>query len=152
LGQQWLVIDHLIHHIDECCWIKDGWPVSAEGLGGRVPEGEDCSQNWHEYAIEYTFADGTKALVNSRSAAKCREDFATYFHATSARPNFPENIHAPTVQTYKDQRIDRGNIAWRAQKETVSPYQAEWKALLEAIREDKKHNETNARVTPTTPA
>jgi len=25
-----------IHQIDEICWIKDGWPVSAHGVGGRA--------------------------------------------------------------------------------------------------------------------
>ena len=134
-------IDHLIHHIDECCWIKDGWPVSAQGLGGRVP-GQDYSQNWHQYAIEYTFADGTKAYMDSRSAPKSREDFATYVHGAKCAAQFSGNIHAPTVQIYKDQRTENTNIAWRAPKETVSPYHAEWRALLEAIRENKPHNET----------
>src|SRR5262249_10692720 len=27
--------DFLIHNIDECCWMKDAWPVEAKGLGGR---------------------------------------------------------------------------------------------------------------------
>src|SRR5262249_13395891 len=25
--------DFLIHNIDECCWMKDAWPVSAKGFG-----------------------------------------------------------------------------------------------------------------------
>jgi predicted dehydrogenase len=135
-------IDHLIHHVDECCWIKDGWPVSAEGLGGRVPAGEDCSQNWHQYAIEYTFADGTKAYVDSRAASGCREDFVTYLHGSKCAAQFSGSIHAPTVRTYQDQRTENSNVAWRAEMETVNPYHAEWKALLEAIRDNKPHNET----------
>ncbi len=27
--------DFLIHNIDECCWMKDAWPVKAQALGGR---------------------------------------------------------------------------------------------------------------------
>ena len=27
--------DFLIHNIDECCWMKGSWPVSAKGSGGR---------------------------------------------------------------------------------------------------------------------
>ncbi len=47
----------------------------------------------------------------------------------------------PTVHTYKDQRIRADNIAWKPKNETVSPYHAEWKALLDAIRHDRPHNE-----------
>ena len=39
------MVDYLIHQIDECCWIKDAWPVSADGFGGRVPGSRDCGQN-----------------------------------------------------------------------------------------------------------
>ncbi len=36
--------DFLIHHIDECCWMKNAWPVSAKGSGGL--EGPiDCRQS-----------------------------------------------------------------------------------------------------------
>jgi hypothetical protein len=38
-------IEMMIHQVDECCWIKDAWPVSAEGLGGCEPGSTDCSQN-----------------------------------------------------------------------------------------------------------
>ncbi|MBM4093696.1 MAG: gfo/Idh/MocA family oxidoreductase, partial [Planctomycetes bacterium] len=119
------MIEMLIHQIDECCWLKDSWPVAAHGLGGRVPRSTDCGQNLDIYAMEYTFADGTKALVNSRSISKSFEDFATYVHGTKCAAQFSGNIHAPTVHAYKDQRIDPANIDWRAAKEPDSPWQAE---------------------------
>ena len=31
-------IELMIHQIDECFWIKDAWPVSAHGVGGRYAE------------------------------------------------------------------------------------------------------------------
>ena len=27
--------DFYIHNIDECCWMKDAWPVEARAIGGR---------------------------------------------------------------------------------------------------------------------
>ncbi|MCX8108906.1 MAG: gfo/Idh/MocA family oxidoreductase, partial [Verrucomicrobiae bacterium] len=33
-----IFIELMIHQIDECCWIKDSWPVAAHGLGGRAPD------------------------------------------------------------------------------------------------------------------
>jgi len=141
-------IEMMIHQVDECCWIKDAWPVSAQGLGGREPNSDDCSQNLHTYAIEYTFPDGTKALVNSRSMQNCHNEFATFVHGTECAAQFSGNVHAPTVQIYKDQRTPEGvlrtadtNITWRPEKEKVSPYQVEWDVLLEAIRQGRPHNE-----------
>ncbi len=134
-------IEMMIHQVDECCWIKDAWPVKAEGLGGREPGSADCSQNLHTYAIEYTFPDGTKALVNSRLISNCHNDFATFVHGTKCAAQFSGNVHAPTVHMYKDQRSDKSNIGWRPEREKVSPYQVEWDELLSAIRHDRPHNE-----------
>lgn len=134
-------IEMMIHQVDECCWIKDAWPVSVHGLGGREPNSIDCSQNLHTYAMEYTFADGTKAFVNSRSMSKCHNDFATFVHGTKCAAQFSGNVHAPTVHIYKDQRTAKNNIAWRPEKEKVSPYQVEWDMLLSAIRQDRPYNE-----------
>jgi len=134
-------IDYLIHQVDECCWIKDAFPVSAEGLGGRLPNSTDCSQNLHTYAIEYTFADGTKAYVNSRTMSHCHNDFVTFVHGTKCAAQFSGDCHAPTAKIYRDQRTAKNNVAWRPEREKVSPYQAEWDVLLEAIRHDRPHNE-----------
>lgn len=136
-----IFIELMIHQIDECCWIKDSWPVSAHGLGGRAPNSTDCSENLDTYAIEYTYADGTKAVINGRYIPKTQDDFSTYVHGTKCAAQFSGNIHAPTVRMYKDQRIENQYLAWRPQKETVSPYVAEWNALLTAIRQNRAHNE-----------
>lgn len=140
------MIEMLIHQIDECCWLRDSWPVAAHGLGGRVPNSTDCGQNLDLYAMEYTFADGTKALVNSRSISNSYNDFATYVHGTKRAAQFSGNIHAAIVHTYKDQRIAKDNIAWTAAGEPCSPWQAEWNVLLEKIRNDQPHNETKRAV------
>lgn len=136
-----IFIELMIHQIDECFWIKDAWPVSAHGTGGRFAGSTDCSQNLDSYSIEYTFADGTKALVNGRYIPNCHNDFGTFIHGTKCAAKFSGNIHAPTSWLYKDQRTEQSNIAWRPAKETVNPWQAEWDVLLGAIRQDRPHNE-----------
>jgi len=136
-----MFIELMIHQIDECCWIKDAWPVAAHGVGGRRVGNTDCSQNLDSYSIEFTFADGTKALVTGRNIPNCFNDFATYVHGTKRAAQFSGNIHAPTAQIYKDQRTTADNIDWKPPKETVSPYHAEWSALIGAIRNDRPHNE-----------
>lgn len=136
-----IFIELMIHQIDECCWIKDGWPVAAHGVGGRGPDSTDCAQNFDTYSIEYTFADGTKALVTGRYIPQCHNDFATFVHGTKCAAQFSGDIHAPTVQMYKNQKIERAHIAWRPERETVDPWQAEWNVLLDAVRNNKPHNE-----------
>jgi len=130
-----------IHQIDEICWIKDAWPVSAHGLGGRTATSTDCSQNLDSLSIEWTFPDGTKATDVARWLPNCHNEFATYIHGTKCAAQFSGSGHAGTVQIYKDQRIAADNIAWKAKAEPISPWQAEWNALLEAIRRDRPHNE-----------
>ncbi len=139
-------IELLIHQVDECCWIKDAWPVAAHGLGGRCPNNTSCGQNLDTYSIEYTFPDGTKAQVNYRDIPGCFNDFATYLHGTKRAAQFSGNVHAPTVQTYKDQRVGKDFVDWKAPKERRIPWESEWEVLLEKIRRDEPHNETERAV------
>lgn len=138
-GGLWAEMD--IHQIDEICWLKDAWPVTAHGIGGRAANSTDCSQNLDSFSVEWTFADGTKGYDVVRYLPNCHNEFATYVHGTKCAAQFSGNIHAGTVSIFKDQRIAPDNIAWQAPKETVTPWQAEWIALLEAIRRDLPHNE-----------
>jgi predicted dehydrogenase len=135
-------IEYMIHQIDECCWLKDGFPVAAHGVGGRSANNTDCSEILDSYSIEYTFADGTKAQVVGRYIPNCYNDFVTYVHGTKCAGQFSGNIHAPTSRIYKDQHVSDSNVAWKPPKERVNPWQAEWNDLLGAIRNDKPYNET----------
>jgi predicted dehydrogenase len=140
------MVDNLIHQIDECCWIKDAWPVMALGQGGRVPGSRDCGQNIDTYSMEFTFADGTKAFCGFRRINETRTDFATYIHGTKCAAQFSGNIHAPTVHRFKDQRIHKNNIAWTPTKDAYSPWQYEWNDLIDSIRNDRPHNEAKRAV------
>jgi predicted dehydrogenase len=135
-------IDLMIHQIDECCWIKDSWPVAAHGVGGRAANSTDCSQNLDSYSVEYTFADAARALVTGRYIPNCFSDFGTYVHGTKCAGQFSGAVHSPTTMIYKDRRAAAGNVAWKPAHEKMNPYRAEWNALLGAIRDDKPHNET----------
>jgi predicted dehydrogenase len=130
-----------IHQIDELCWVKDSLPVCAQGIGGRAVNSTDCSQNLDSLTIEWTFGDGTKALDVVSWLSKCREEFATYIHGTKCAAQFSGPHHLGTVHTYKDQRCEPGNIAWRAPREEHTPWQEEWNSFLRDIRENRPHNE-----------
>ncbi len=130
-----------IHQIDEICWIKDAWPASAHGISGRAANSTDCGQNLDSFTIEWTFPDGTKAFDVVRWLPNCHTEFATYIHGTKCAAQFSGSNHEGTVHTYKDQRCTSDNISWRAPKEPITPWQAEWDVLLDAIRHDRPHNE-----------
>lgn len=130
-----------IHQIDEICWLKGELPVSAHGLGGRAADCVDCAQNLDSYSIEWTFADGTKATDVVRYLTGCHNEFATYVHGTRCAAQFSGDIHASDVQIYRDQRIAKDNITWKAPDEEHTIWVAEWIALLNAIRKDLPHNE-----------
>jgi predicted dehydrogenase len=151
-GSSGRFIGLMVHQIDECCWIKDAWPVSAHGVGGRIANSPDYSENHDSYSIEYTFADGTKAMVVGRYIPNCYNQFATFAHGTKCAAQFSGDIHAPTVHTYKDQRVAADNIDWNygykadrswstRYRGAESPWQEEWNVLLAAIRADRPHNE-----------
>jgi predicted dehydrogenase len=130
-----------IHQIDELCWIKGASPVNAHGIGGRVANSTDCSQNLDSFSAEWTFADGTKAYDVVRYIPNCHPEFATYIHGTKRAAQFSGNIHAATVRTYKDQRISRDSIDWEAPKEEITSWQAQWNDFLDAIRTNKPINQ-----------
>jgi predicted dehydrogenase len=140
------MVDNLIHQIDECCWLKDAWPVSVDGMGGRAFNSRDHGQNIDIYSMEFTFADGTKAFCGFRRMNDTRGDFATYVHGTKRAAQFSGRIHAATVHMFKDQRIEPRNIAWTPTADAFRPWQYEWNDFIHSIRNDLPHNETQRAV------
>jgi predicted dehydrogenase len=68
-----LFSDFNIHQIDECCWMKDAWPVRAQATGGRQYRGDSVDQNFDHYSVEYVFADGVRFLFTGQSQQACLE-------------------------------------------------------------------------------
>ncbi len=131
-----------IHQIDEICWLKGALPVSALGIGGRMANSPNHGQGFDSMHVEWTFPDGTKATDDVRwLGGHCFSEFATYVHGTKCAGQFSGNIHAGTTRIYKDQRIDKNNIAWEAPAEKHTPWDAEWNVLLSNIRNDTPQNE-----------
>lgn len=141
------VSDFLIHNIDECCWMKDAWPVEAKASGGRHFRGDNVDQNFDSYSIEYTFADGTKLLVEGRTIPGCHNEFASYAHGSKGAAVISTEGHTPAkCRTYKSQRTAPTDLIWEFPQPEPNPYQLEWDHLMEAIREDKPHNEVKRGV------
>jgi predicted dehydrogenase len=134
--------DFLIHNIDECCWMKDAWPVKAAASGGRHYRGSDVDQNFDTYSTEYTFADGTKLLLNGRTMPGCHSEFASYAHGTKGAAVISTAAHTPAkCRIYTGHEFSRKQLAWEFPQPEPNPYQLEWDHLIQAIRKDTPHNE-----------
>ena len=134
--------DFLIHNIDECCWIKGGWPVQADGTGARTYRELYVDQNFDTYSVEYTFGDGAKLFLEGRNIPGCHQEFASYAHGTKGLAVISTNSHSPArCRIYKGQKIAKADLVWAYPQPEADPYQLEWDHLISAIRKDKIHNE-----------
>jgi predicted dehydrogenase len=136
-----LFSDFYIHNIDECCWMKDAWPVKAEALGGRHYRGDMVDQNFDTYDVEYTFADGSKFFFQGRCMDGCDNKFASYAHGSKGSAQISLNGHTPTrARIWRGQDMTAKPI-WAYGPKEANPYQLEWNYLIDAIRRDKPFNE-----------
>jgi predicted dehydrogenase len=135
--------DFYIHNIDECCWMKDTWPVKAQGMGGRHNRGDSVDQNFDSYSVEYTFPDDSTLLLKGRCIDGCYDEFASYAHGTKGSAVISTNAHTPArCRIYKTQNIDNdADLAWEFPQPEPNPYQLEIDNLVDAIRQDKPFNE-----------
>lgn len=140
-----LYSDFYIHNIDECCWIKNAWPVKARASGGRHYRGDMVDQNFDNYSVEYTFADGSELLLYGRTMAGCEDRFASYAHGSKGSAVISQSGHWPSkAAIFKGQKLnDKDSQLWAYGPEgpNQNPYQVEWNDLIDAIRQDKPYNE-----------
>ena len=167
-----LFSDFYIHNIDECCWMKNDWPVSAQASGGRhfrhhmtpIDKGEDIDQNFDNYSVEYSFDDGAKMFLYGRTMVGCHDQFASYVHGSKGVAVISTSSHSPArCRIYKGQkfnatsrarsRADRNaalpseeNLLWAYPQPEPNPYDLEWEDLIRAIRQDTPYNEVERGV------
>ncbi len=132
-------LDWLIHNLDNCCWIKGSWPVSAQGQGGRQTRTEP-DQLFDHYAVEYTFADGTRLMAQGRGMRGCWGFFGVVVHGSKGSAILGEGQGAHRI--YKGYQATHANQIWKAAGKYKNPYDVEHDLLFAAIRSDTPYNET----------
>ena len=139
-------LDHMIHNLDISCWVKDAWPVSAQGQGGRQVRTEP-GQMFDHHTVEYRFADGTRLLAQGRNIAGC-DFWGVVVHGAKGTAVLGEGVQVP--QIYKGYRQEPEDLVWKFDAARMyknyhagkgSPYQVEHELLFDAIRNDKPYNE-----------
>jgi predicted dehydrogenase len=132
-------VDWHCHNVDQACWVKGAWPVSAQAFGGRCyPQAQT---NFDHYTVEYTFADGAKLFAFTRGMAGCWDTYADYAHGTKGSAVIMTDLGSPKPKIYKGQNMTEANLVWKCNLAEPSPYQYEWQLLLDAVRQNKPYNE-----------
>ena len=130
----WLCGDHIveqhIHNLDVCNWIMRGYPVKAQGQGGRqVRTGLEHGEIYDHHMVEFTYEDDTKMLSQCRHMQNCWNSVSEHVHGVRGIANAAGRILGADGET------------WRFQGDNPNPYQVEHDDLFDAIRKDLPYNE-----------
>jgi myo-inositol 2-dehydrogenase / D-chiro-inositol 1-dehydrogenase len=132
------LVDWLIHNIDVCCWAKNAWPNSAQGMGGRqVRQAPD--QLFDHYACEFTFPDGARMHAQGRHMAGCHDFFGNVLHGARGCAVLGEG--QPKPRLFSGYEPSSAHILWDYNGAPCDPYQREMDLLFQAIRNDQPWNE-----------
>jgi predicted dehydrogenase len=137
------LLDWLIHNLDVCCWAKNAWPVSAQGHGGRQTRTEP-DQLFDHYAVEYSFADGTRMMAEGRHMLNCWPCWGNVIHGTKGSAAIGEGVAHPRL--FKGYLPNNENVLWEYKGPHIegygNAYQLEHEMLFAAIRQDQPYNES----------
>lgn len=124
----WLCGDHIveqhIHNIDVGNWVKNAYPVRAQGQGGRlVRTGLDHGEIFDHHFVEYEYADGSRMISQCRHMPNTMSRVTEAFHGTNGsapRPGVLLSAKGETIFQH-DGRNDK------------NPYQVEHDLLFAAV-------------------
>ncbi len=125
----WLCGDHIveqhIHNLDVINWVKQGYPVSAQGMGGReVRNGMDHGEIFDHHFVEFTYADGCVMSSQCRHIKNCWNKVSESITGTKGRADFG----AGSITSYKGKSIYQHDSL-----DDPNPYQVEHDLLFDAI-------------------
>ncbi len=128
------ITEQSVHDFDVACWMKDAYPVAAQGQGGRlVRTGDDYGNIFDHFFVEYDFPDGGKLMSQHRHIRKCWNQVGEFAEGTEGRASVISKRKA-AIRNYGEEPH------WTAER-TKDSYQIEHDRLFAAIREDRPHME-----------
>jgi predicted dehydrogenase len=130
----WLCGDHIveqhIHNLDVCNWLKDAYPVRANGMGGReVRKDPKYGEIFDHHFVEFEYADGSRMFSQCRHIPRCWNSVTEYAHGSKGTANISGSS------------FEAGGEKWRYQGPNPNPYQVEHDELFAAIRQNRSYNE-----------
>ncbi len=128
----WLCGDHIVeqhvHNLDVANWVKNAYPVKAEGTGGRtVRRGKDHGEIFDHHVVLFTYEDGTVIHSECRHFPGAANRVDESFQGTKGRA-YMNAGHVGRLSDYK------GNSLYDHDgKNNINPYQKEHDLLFDAI-------------------
>ncbi|MEO6788602.1 MAG: Gfo/Idh/MocA family oxidoreductase [Chthoniobacteraceae bacterium] len=132
----WICGDHIveqhIHNLDVINWVKKGWPVKAEGMGGvAVRIGPDYGEIFDHHAVDFEYADGSRCASYCRHIVGCWNSVSE--HVVGTKGTCDVSRHTMNIT---------GSEPWRYKNEgDKDPYQQEHDDFFAAIRNNTAYNE-----------
>ncbi|GAB2778359.1 Gfo/Idh/MocA family oxidoreductase [Rhabdobacter roseus] len=122
-----------IHHDDIVNWVKKGYPVKAQGVGGRSAlKGPEHGDIFDHFYTEYEYADGS--LLHSQ---------VRHVDGTSGKRGVQFLGSKGTGDFHTGLKDHKGNFIWKKDtRSTLNPYQIEHDKLFESIRSRQPINDT----------
>lgn len=132
----WICGDHIveqhIHNLDVINWLKNSYPVKANGMGGcEVRKGKDYGETFDHHYVEFEYADGSRMYSQCRHIPGCWNSVSEHVHGTKGHANIGGYDIVVT-----------GGDRWRHRgRGDGNPYQVEHDDLFESIRKGEPLNE-----------
>jgi len=130
----WLSGDHIceqhIHNLDVINWVKNAYPVRAQGQGGRqVRNGKQWGEIYDHHYVEFEYADGSRMFSQCRHIENCWSSVSEHVQGTKGHADISGGS------------IRAGSDTWRFKGRGGNPYQVEHDDLQASIRAGKPINE-----------
>jgi predicted dehydrogenase len=124
----WLCGDHIceqhIHNLDVSNWVKNAYPLRAQGMGGRqVRVGKDFGEIFDHHFVEYEYEDG------SRMFSQCRHQPGTMSRVTEVFQGSKGFAPRPGVLVSRSGQ----EIMKHDDRNDPNPYQVEHDELFDAV-------------------
>lgn len=131
----WLCGDHIveqhIHNLDVINWLKNAYPVRAQGMGGRqVRTGQDYGEIYDHHAVEFEYADGSRMFSYCRHIPNCWDSVSEHAQGTKGLAD----ISGHRIET-------KDGDKWRYRGDSKNPYVVEHHDLIASILSGKPYNE-----------
>jgi predicted dehydrogenase len=126
----WICGDHIveqhIHNIDVFNWAKQGYPVRAQGMGGReVRRNPEHGEIFDHHYVEFEYADGTILNSQCRHIKGCMSRVAETIVGTKGRASTAKGTMITDL---------KGESIWRHRNnDDPNPYQQEHDELFAAV-------------------
>jgi len=147
----WLSGDHIleqhIHNLDVIAWFSGHNPLKAVGMGSR--QRRVTGDQYDNFAVDFTFAEGMHALSMCRQIAGCANSISEFVVGSEGMTNCRNTIYdlegkavwkygVTDPEALKKVTLDQAAADERGK---VNPYDQEHVHLVNAIRTGKPINE-----------